>query len=116
MTEPLATSTRRRSALGSLALAVAAISAIGIAIIFIGIGLDIEGAREGEETGDWRVIFDIAWFTFFFGAIASLVLGLAAFLIGRRRAEADTARAGSIALGWFAVAVLIFVIGAVLSS
>ena len=107
---------RRRSPLASLAIAVAAISAIGIAIILIGIAFDIEGAEEGEETGGWRVLFEIAWWSFFFGAIASLVLGVAAFLLGRRNNEPETARAGKIALGWFAIAVVIFVIAVVLSD
>ena len=116
MTEPGVASARRRSLLGSLAILVAAISAIGIVVILIGIAFDIEGAQEGEETGGWRVLFEIAWWSFFFGAIASLILGLAAFLLGRRRGEPETARAGKIALGWFALAVVIFVIAGVLSS
>jgi uncharacterized membrane protein len=116
VTEPGVASARRRSLLGSLAILVAAISAIGIVVILIGIAFDIEGAQEGEETGGWRVLFEIAWWSFFFGAIASLILGLAAFLMGRRRGEPETARAGKIALGWFALAVVIFVIAGVLSS
>jgi formate hydrogenlyase subunit 3/multisubunit Na+/H+ antiporter MnhD subunit len=116
MAEPTLEARRGRSALASLALAVAAISAVGIVIILIGIALDIEGAEEGEETGGWRVLFEIAWLSFFFGAIASLILGLIAFFTGRRRAEPDTTRAGSIALGWFAIAVVIFIVAGVLTS
>lgn len=37
----------RRSTLGTLALAAAAISLAGIVIILVGIALDIEGAQEG---------------------------------------------------------------------
>lgn len=113
MTHVSAGTEGRRTPLASLAIAVAAISAIGIVVILIGIALDIEGAREGEEGS---VIFEIAWWSFFFGAIASLVLGLAALLLGRRRADSDTARAGSIALGWFGVAVVIFLVGSILTS
>jgi uncharacterized membrane protein len=105
--------TRGRSLLGSLAVAVAAISAVGLVIILIGIALDVEGAREGEEGS---VIFEIAWWSFFFGAIASLILGAAALLLGRRRGEPDTARAGGIALGWFGIALVIFLIASVLTS
>jgi hypothetical protein len=107
------TQTRGRSPLGLLALAVAAISALGIVIILIGIALDIEGAREGEEGS---VIFEIAWLSFLLGAIASLILGAVALLLGRRRDEPDTTRAGGIALGWFVIALVIFLIAAVLTS
>lgn len=116
MAERAVDARRGRSALGSLAIAVAAISALGIAIILVGIALDVEGAQEGENTGGWRFLFEIAWWSFFFGAIASLILGLIAFFTGRRRAEPDTTRAGSIALAWFAVSVVIFIIAGVLSD
>ena len=99
----------RRSTLGWLALAAAAISALGIAIILIGIAFDIEGAREGEEGS---VIFEIAWFSFLLGGIGALGLGAAAFLLGRRRAEPATERAGLIALIYTAVAVVIFIVAA----
>ena len=112
MTEPVR-SVERRTALASLALAAAAVSALGIVVILIGLLLDIEGAREGEEGS---VIFEVAWWSFFFGAIASLVLGLAAFLVGRRNGDGSTASAGRTALIWFGVAVAIFLIASVLSS
>jgi hypothetical protein len=91
MVEP-SSSTERRSSLATAALAAAAISALGIIIILVGIALDLEGAREG---GEGSVIFEIAWVAFLLGAIASLVLGVAALLRGRRRADPGTARAGS---------------------
>ena len=109
VTEPVAT-TRGRSLLATLALAVTAISVLGIIIIFIGLLFDIEGAREGDED---VLIFNISWLSFFFGAIASLILGAAALVVGRRRAEPDTGRAGTIAVGWFVIALVIFVLSAV---
>ena len=81
-----------------------------IAIILLGIAFYIEGAEEGEETSGFRVIFDIAWLSYLLGAIAALALGIAARVIGRRRGERGTARAGTIALGWVVIAVLIAVI------
>ena len=102
--------TSRRSTVAWLALAAAAISAVGIAIILLGIAFDIEGAEEGEEGGS--AIFDIAWFSYLLGGIAALVLGAAAFVLGRRRNEAGTERAGLIALAYVAIAVIIFVIAA----
>jgi hypothetical protein len=105
--------TQRRTPLATTALAAAAVSVLGIIIILVGIVLDIEGAREGEEGS---VLFEIAWGAFLLGAIASLILGVAALLIGRRRAEPGTARAGSIAVGWFVIALVIFIIAGVLSN
>ena len=102
-----------RSMLGLLALAAAAISLVGIAIIMVGIVLDIEGAREGEEG---YMIFEIAWVSFLLGGIGALVLGAIAFMLGRKRNERQTERAGVLALGYAAVAVVIFIIAAVLSS
>ena len=99
----------RRSPLAWLALAAAAISALGIAIILFGIALDIEGAEEGEEGS---AIFEVAWFSYLLGALAALVLGAATFIVGRRRNEAGTKRAGLIALAYVAIAVVIFVIAA----
>ena len=110
MTEATTPARSTRSTVGSLALAAAATSAIGIAIILLGIAFDIEGAEEGEETSGFRVIFDIAWLSYLLGAIAALALGIAALVIGRRRGERGTARAGTIALGWVVIAVLIAVI------
>ena len=100
-------STNRRSTLAWLALAAAAISAVGIAILLVGIAFDIEGAEEGEEG---KAIFDIAWFSYFFGGIGALILGLLAFLLGQRRNEPSTRRAGVVALAYVAIAVVIFVI------
>ncbi len=102
--------TRGRSPLAWLALAAAAISALGIAVILVGIALDIEGAQEGEEGS---VIFGIAWISYLLGAIAALVLGAVALALGRRRGERETERAGTIALGYFLVALVVFVVAAV---
>ena len=101
--------TSRRSTLAWLALAAAAISALGIAIILFGIAVDIEGAEEGE---DGRAIFDLAWISYLLGGLAALVLGAAALLLGRRRNEAGTQRAGLVALVYVAIALIIFVIAA----
>ena len=101
--------TSRRSTLAWLALAAAAISALGIVIILFGIAFDIEGAEEGEEG---RAIFDVAWISYLLGGIAALALGGVAFLLGRRRNEAWTKRAGLITLAYVGIAVIIFVIAA----
>jgi hypothetical protein len=99
-----------RGALAWLALAAAAVSAIGLVILLVGAALDIEGAREGEEG---PIIFSIAWVSFVLGGLGSLLLGAAAFFVGRNRDDAATSRAGLIALGYAAIAVIVFVIAAV---
>jgi hypothetical protein len=96
-----------RSTLAWLALAAAAVSALGIAVILVGTAFDIEGAREGEEG---PVIFNIAWLSYLFGGIAALILGATALVLGRRRDEPATRRAGLIALAYVALAVVIFAI------
>ena len=50
------------------------------------------------------------------GGIAALVLGATAFVLGRKRHERETQRAGLLALGYAAAAVVVFLIAAVLSS
>ncbi len=105
--------TARRSTLGLLALAAAAISAVGIAIILIGIAFDIEGAQEGEQG---PIIFPIAWFSYLLGGLAAIVLGAIAFVVGRRRNEKGTKRAGLIALAWAVIAVIIFIVSVAATS
>lgn len=104
---------QERSPLAWITTFVAAASALGILVILVGLLFDMEGAREGEEGS---VVFEVAWWAFFFGAIAALVLGLVAFFAGRRNADPATTRAGRIALIWFGIAVVIFLVASVLTS
>ena len=101
---------RRRSTIATLALAATVISAVGLAILLVGIAFDIEGASEGEDTSGWRVIFDIAWLSWLFGSLAALVTGAIAYWVGRKNDDAGTSRIGLIALGWFVVSLVIFLI------
>jgi hypothetical protein len=100
----------RRSTLGWLALAAAAISALGLIILLIGIAFDIEGAREGEEG---PVIFSIAWVSYLIGGLGALVLGGIAYATGRSRNDAATKQSGLIALAYAAIAVVVFVVAVV---
>ena len=104
---------RERTPIGWAALAAAAISAIGIAIILVGLLFDMQGAREGDED---VLVFNMAWLSFLFGAIAAGILGAVALALGRRRSEPGTRRAGLTALAWFVVALAIFLVAAVLTS
>jgi LPXTG-motif cell wall-anchored protein len=90
-----------------LTVAAAAVSAVGIAIILIGIAFDIEGAQEGEAG---PAIFGVAWISYLLAGIAALILGAAALVVGRRRNDPATTRAGIIALGYVVLAIIIFMI------
>lgn len=98
---------RRRSTLAWVTLAAAAISALGLIVLLVGIAFDIEGAQEGEEG---PAIFELAWLSFLLGGLVSLVLGAVCFVLGRGRDEAGTRRAGLVALAYAAIAVVVFVI------
>ncbi len=106
---------RGRSTVATIAIAAAVISAVAITILLIGIAFDIEGAEEGEETAGARVIFDIAWFSWLLSSLVALVAGAIAYFSGRRNGEPATTRAGAIALGVFAVSLVIFLFAAVFS-
>ena len=100
---------RGRSPLAWLALAAAAVSAVGLVILLVGIAFDIEGAQEGEEG---PFIFSIAWVSYLLGGIAALVLGAIAFFLGRSRDDDATRKAAIVALAYAAIAVVVFVIAA----
>ncbi len=99
---------RRRSLVGTLALAAAVIAAVALAILLVGVAFDIEGAEEGEDTSGWRVIFAIAWVSWLVASLAALVTGAIAYFVGRSRREPETTRNGVIALAVFVVSLVVF--------
>jgi ABC-type Fe3+ transport system permease subunit len=100
---------QRRSWLGWIAIVATVVSAVGLVVLLVGDIAGAEGAEEGEEGS---IIFDIAWVSFFFGGCIALLSGVAAFLVGRMRADARTRRDGTIALVYCAVAAVAAIIGA----
>lgn len=94
----------RRSVIGSIALGLAGLSALGLLVLLVGQIAGIEGASEGEED---VLVFDVAWVTFFLAGVAALITGLIALFLGRREGNGATARAGMIALGYVVVAVVL---------
>ena len=97
------TNAARRSALGTTAVVLAAISVLGLAALLVG---DLAGAEgfgdEGEST-----LANASWVCFSLGGILALVTGIVAWLLGRNRGRSGDVQAGRIAVGWFVLAVLI---------
>lgn len=96
-----------RSTIASIALALAAISALGFLVLAVGNLADIEGAGEGEDSS---LVFSIAWFAFALGGSAALVTGAIAVVTGSRSHQAETRRAGVISLAYVVAAVVAFVV------
>ncbi len=97
----------RRSTIASIALALAAVSALGFLILAVGNLAGIEGAGEGEDSS---LVFSIAWFAFTLGGIAALVTGLIAVVTGSRSGDRETRRAGVMAVAYVVVASVAFVV------
>ncbi len=93
----------RRSALGTIALVLAAISVLGLAGLLIGDLVGVEGFGDTEESA----LADTSWVCFSLGGILALVTGIVAWLLGRNRGHSGDIQAGKIAVGWFVLAVLI---------
>lgn len=96
-----------RSTIASIALALAAISALGFLVLAVGNLAGIEGAGEGEDSS---LVFSIAWFAFTLGGVAALVTGVIALVTGSRSRNAQTRRAGVIAVAYVVAAIAAFVV------
>lgn len=94
----------RRSIWTGVPIGAAALSALGAAILLVGVLFDIEGAQSDEEG---PFIFAIAWFLLVPVGLVALVTGIAALALGIRRREQRLKRAGLIAVAWVAVGVLL---------
>jgi hypothetical protein len=97
-----------RSALGTLALALTAISAIGFVILAIGSIAEWKGFSEDPD--DNTTFADIVWTTFALGGLLALLTGLIAWVRGRGRALAGDVRAGQTAVGWVVLAIVLSLI------
>ena len=93
----------RRSALGTTAVLLAAISVLGLAALLIG---DLAGAKGFEDTEE-STLANMSWVAFSLGGILAVVTGIAAWLLGRSRGRSGDVQAGKTAVGWFVLAVLI---------
>jgi hypothetical protein len=93
----------RRSALGTAAVVLAAISVLGLAALLIG---DLAGAKGFGDTEE-STLANTSWVAFSLGGILALVTGIVAWLLGRSRGRTGDVQAGKIAVGWFVLAALI---------
>lgn len=97
---------QRRSRLGTLAIAAGGISAVAFLALLFGVIAGVEGLEEGEDA----VLGTVLWSFFTIGALIALVLGVAAFALGRAKHRPADRQAGLVGMGWFLVAVLLVVI------
>lgn len=110
--EPDVPNTGGRSALGSIAIALTAISVIGFVILVIGSIADWKGFSDDPD--DNSTFADIVWTTFALGGLLALVTGIVAWLRGRARRMPGDVRAGQTAVGWVVFAIVLSVIVAAL--
>jgi hypothetical protein len=103
---------RRRSIWGTAALVLTALSILGFILLAVGDAANWSGFSEEDESTTGG---DASWISFSLGAILALIIGVIAFVQGRRRRRASDTRAGQIAIGWFVVAVLLTAIFASLA-
>lgn len=101
-------STSGRSALGSLVLALTALSIIGFVVLVIGSIADWKGFSDDPD--DESTFADIVWITFSLGGLLALVAGIVAWVRGRTRRLTGDVRAGQMAVGWVVFAIVASVI------
>lgn len=100
--------TSGRSVLGTLALALTALSIVGFVLLVIGSIADWKGFS--DDPNDNSTFADIVWTTFALGGLLALVTGIVAWVRGRTRRLAGDVRAGQMAVGWVVFAILASVI------
>ena len=100
--------TTDRSALGTIALVLAAISFAGLVLLLLGSVLDWKGFS--EDPNDNSAFADIVWSTFALGGILALIAGIVAWVRGRGRGVRGDVRAGQTAVGWVILALILSVI------
>jgi hypothetical protein len=98
----------RRSTLGTVALALTGLSVIGFVVLIIGSIADWKGFS--DDPGDTSTFGDVVWSTFALAGLLALVTGVAAWLRGRTRNRFADVRAGQLAIGWVAVAIVVSLI------
>ena len=102
------TSGRLTTTLGTLARALTIISIIGFVVLVIGSIADWKGFSDDPD--DNSTFADLVWTTFALGGLLALITGVIAWIRGRRRGPAGDVRAGQMAVGWVAIAVILSLI------
>lgn len=102
-----------RSTAGTAALLFAAVSAVALVIMIIASSAGVEGfTSDGVSTP----VADTTWLCFSVGALLALVVGIFAWLRGRRRHLVEDVRAGQIAVGYVVLALISMVVSAALTG
>ena len=100
-----------RSVLGTVALALTALSVIGFVILAIGSIAEWKGFSEDPD--DNSAFADIVWTTFALGGLLALITGGVAWVRGRGRGLYGDVRAGAAAVGWVVLAIILsFIVSA----
>ena len=97
-----------RSVLGTIALALTAVSVIGFVILAIGSIAEWRGFS--DDPNDNSTFADIVWTSFALGGLLALLAGIVAWVRGRSRRLGGDVRAGQMAVGWVVVALILSVI------
>lgn len=92
-----------RSTVGTAALLFAAISAVALIVMIV---LSIAGVDGFTSDNQSTAASDATWISFSLGALLALLLGIIAWVRGRRRGPAEDVKAGQTAVGYFVLAVL----------
>lgn len=103
----------QRSMLGRTAVTAAMVSAVAFALLVLGALAGLEGFEEGDDA---TLLGAVLWFSFVLGALVSLFFGAFALIFGRSRRRGGDTRAGTLAVGWFVVAVLAVLVISALDS
>ena len=102
-----------RSTLGTAALLCTAISAVALSTMIVLSVAGVDGFTSDKQS---TVASDVTWLGFSLGALLALVLGIIAWVRGRRRGPTGDVKAGQTAVGYFVLAVIVLAISAAVTN
>jgi hypothetical protein len=105
--------TTGRTGLGTAALVLAAISALGLLLM---IGGDLAGVQGFSGDSDSTLLADATWVVFAVSGVLALVVGAAAWVLGRRHSRPGDVRAGQAALAYVLLALVVTAIGVAVTT
>jgi hypothetical protein len=105
--------TTGRTGLGTAALVLAAVSALGLLVMIVGDLAGVEGfSGDSASTG----LADATWLVFAVSGLLALVVGGVAWALGRRHSRPGDVRAGQAALAYVVLAIVVTAIGVALTT
>jgi hypothetical protein len=111
--DPATRTASGRSAIGTAALVLTAISAIALVVMIV---LNVAGVEGFSDDSENTAAADATWISFAVGGLLALVLGVIAWVRGRGRGPAGDVRAGQTAVGYVVVALVVTAIAAAMTS